>query len=233
MVQKKLREPVFYKVAAGTPLMAKALSARITAELTAGKEVLWLLTGGSSIHVTVDALRQIPKELLEHLTLALGDERYGPFGHPNSNLKQLVDAGLNPSEFTVINVLEPKALRFEATRTRYEERMRAAFQKATVIIAQFGMGADGHIAGILPNSPAVAATGIVAAYEAPPYKRITITFPALRKVAAAYLFVFGDDRRTPLERLQTEDAPLAEQPAQIIKELPEAYVYNDQIGEAP
>jgi 6-phosphogluconolactonase/glucosamine-6-phosphate isomerase/deaminase len=93
------------------------------------------------------------------------------------------------------------------------------------------MGSDGHIAGILPRSPALQATGLVTAYETPTYQRITLTFPAIRRNNIVYLFVFGDEKKAALESLKARSASLADQPAQILHELPEVYVCNNQIGD--
>ena len=47
---------------------------------------------------------------------------------------------------------------------------------------------------------------------------------------AAYVFAFGADKKPALENLLT-NIDLIVQPAQILKSLPEAYVYNDQVGD--
>ena len=120
------------------------------------------------------------------------------------------------------------ALSLSETIERYTQALRAAVEHADVIIAQFGIGPDGHIAGILPNSPAAKSTDWIAGYEAPPYVRVTQTFEALRHITVAYALAFGADKHEALTRLQNQDVPLIEQPSQILKELPEALVYSDQ-----
>jgi 6-phosphogluconolactonase/glucosamine-6-phosphate isomerase/deaminase len=77
----------------------------------------------------------------------------------------------------------------------------------------------------------VKASGWVVGYETPHYTRMTMTFDALRRIDVAYYMAFGDDKHDALQRLRDEDLDLEEQPAQILKEVKEAYVYNDQIGE--
>ncbi len=61
--------------------------------------------------------------------------------------------------------------------------------------------------------------------------RLTLTFSALRQLTAAYVFAFGKPKQKTLMSLQKEALPLEQQPAQILNELPEAYLYSDQVGE--
>jgi 6-phosphogluconolactonase/glucosamine-6-phosphate isomerase/deaminase len=54
-----------------------------------------------------------------------------------------------------------------------------------------------------------------------------LTFPALRHITAAYAFAFGNTKQQALSTLKDRSVPPREQPAQILKQLPEAYVYSD------
>jgi 6-phosphogluconolactonase/glucosamine-6-phosphate isomerase/deaminase len=205
---------------------------RLKKELSAKKQVLWLVSGGSNIEIETAAMAAIPANLQPNLTVMLSDERYGPYGHKDSNLQQLQDAGFNAGRAKVIPVIVPESLPMGATASHYEDNVRTIFAEADTIIAQLGIGDDGHIAGILPNSEATTATDLVANYSAELYDRITLTFNALKKVNAVYVFAFGEDKRPQLERLRDTEVPLAEQPAQFLKQIPEVYVYNDQIDMA-
>jgi len=218
----------FYRIAdvhAGATVLTK----RLERELSAGKRVLWLLSGGSNIAVEVAVLNLLPVSLQPRLTIMLSDERYGRFGHKDSNMQLLYDAGFDPGSATILPVLTPENLPLEATAERYEQTVERAFAEADIIIAQLGIGPDGHVAGILPNSPAVAAHSLVISYRTEQYQRITFTFDALKQ-CVVYAFVFGNGKREQLDILRDKDLPLAEQPAQILKQIPESYVYNDQIG---
>jgi 6-phosphogluconolactonase/glucosamine-6-phosphate isomerase/deaminase len=205
------------------------LTARLTKELKASKKVLWLIGGGSNIAASVAVMAQLPDEVTHHLAIFMTDERYGDVGHMHSNSKQLLDAGFQTKEAIFVPMLQP-GFSMEETQERYSQALERAIEHADVIIAQSGIGADGHIAGILPHSAAVNATGWVTGYEAPNYKRMTMTFDALRHIDAAYYMAFGDDKAAALTQLRDEELSLDDQPSQILKELPEAYVYNDQIG---
>jgi len=207
----------------------EALAGRLTKELRAGKKVLWLVPGGSNIHAASQIMNLLEEDLSEHLAILLTDERYGLPGHKDSNYRQLHDADFNPKQGTFTPAIA-EGLTLPETVQRYSELVEQAFASANIIIGQFGIGADGHIAGILPHSPASSSSNLVAGYEAPPYTRLTLTFEALTQLTAAYAFVFGKDKEPALKRLQTEELSLQEQPSQILRHLPEAYIYNDQIG---
>jgi 6-phosphogluconolactonase/glucosamine-6-phosphate isomerase/deaminase len=202
---------------------------RLMLDLNSGKQVLWLVPGGSNIPLTVAVMAQLPDDLTSGLTIMLTDERYGAVGHADSNAHQLDEAGFEPKHAVIVPVLRTNVSIME-TCTQYAADFTEAAGRADTIIGQFGMGADGHIAGILPGSTAVSSADLTAGYEAPGFTRITLTPKALSQLNAAYVFVFGDNKRSALARLQSEMLSLEAQPAQILKQLPEAYIYNDQIG---
>lgn len=204
------------------------LQKRLEEELTASKRVLWLVSGGSNISASVQIMHNLDATITSHLTIMPVDERYGLVDHPDSNIGTLLAAGFNIKQATLITILQPDTS-FEATADRFDYIARQAFSSNEVIIAQLGIGADGHIAGILPDSPAVASPDFVAAYSSQPYQRLTLTDHALKRVSAAYVLAFGEDKKAALEQLAARLVSYADQPAQILKELPEAYVFSDQI----
>ncbi len=104
-----------------------------------------------------------------------------------------------------------------------------AFAHHDAVVAQFGIGADGHVAGMLPHSPAVEAAALVAGYESKPFVRISMTPPAIAHVQAAYTFVFGEAKKEAVSNLQTKELTLADEPCQILKTIPESYFYSDQV----
>ena len=206
-----------------------ALSDRLNTELGQGKKVLWLVCGGSSIPLAVQAMKNVPKSRQKQLTIALTDERYGEFDHPDSNWRQLRETGFDAGEATIIPTLAPNLSLADSVQ-EYEYAIAKAFTSADIVIAQFGIGADGHIAGALPHSPAITDDKLVVGYEAGQFTRITLTPAALRNIDVAFAFVYGESKRPALENLQ-KTLPVADEPAQILKEISESYIYNDQIGE--
>jgi 6-phosphogluconolactonase len=207
------------------------LTERLVRELAGGKRVLWLTSGGSNIPASVQVMENISAALSGKLSVSLADERYGEPGHPDSNWTQLMQAGFKGKSATLLPVLLPERSFQQATQD-YAQLIEKAFADNDVIIAQLGIGPDGHIAGILPGSEAAQETqALVAGYHDPPLTRLTLTFPGLRRITAAYAFAFGKPKQKALVTLHSASLPLAEQPAQILNELDEAYMYSDQVGE--
>ncbi len=190
--------------------------------------VTWLVCGGSSIALAVIAMRHLrektSEEDLARLTVGLTDERYGDVGHKDSNWQQLLDAGFDTAGVDVIPTLIGAPL--AETVTAYAEKLDRALDADTVIV-QFGIGADGHIAGILPGSSAVTAAELVAGYEAGPYTRITMTPPAFDRVDIAYAFVFGESKREAVEKLRTQDLSISDMPSQLLKQIPAKSIHTD------
>ena len=212
------------------------MSSRISSVLNADKPVLWLICGGSNIPLAVAAFgmvkSSVSKERLVRLTVAQTDERYGPVGHEDSNWQQMIDAGFDLKGVKAVPVLTGESL--NETGTDYAAKIGIAMDdvKAAhgLTIALFGIGSDGHIAGMLPHSPAVSSTSLATGYVSEPFTRVTLTPPALRKIDVAYVFAFGDSKKKALQDLQDKELALEEEPAQILKSLGEAHVYSDQLS---
>lgn len=216
----------------GTKELESALASRLNDLLGANKRVLWLIPGGSNIEVVCRVMTSLNAEKVSNLTIALTDERYGPPGHDDSNQTQLSKNGFDARGATFLPYLT--GLSLEETVRRVEVTVKEAFSGSDYVVGFFGMGADGHTAGMLPKSPAAEENEKwVIGYEASPYIRLTLTTSALKEVSAAYLGAFGKEKLTALLTLQNGHIPVPQQPAQVLKTIEESYVYNDQIGDSP
>jgi 6-phosphogluconolactonase len=194
--------------------------------------VLWLVPGGSNISLAAAVMKMIPDNLSSKLHIMLTDERYGPVDHPDSNYTQLNQAGFDPKMSLFIPVLQPGHDMAETTA-----RFAATFDKesndAGYIIAQFGIGPDSHIAGILPGSPSSISEELAVGYNTETFSRITLTFEALKRIDTAFACVYGENKRSALEKLHNRSEKLSKEPCQILRIIPESYVYNNVIaGEA-
>lgn len=212
----------------------KEMADEISAVLKDGWPVLWLVCGGSNIPSAVTAMKKVRAKVsgdeLAHLKVALTDERYGPVGHPDSNWRQLADAGFIFDGARPIPVLKGKDM--EQTVADYaseiEDAASQVIRSKGKVVGLFGIGGDGHIAGILPHSPAVSAQAAVAGYDAGPYRRITLTPAFLCRVSSAYAFAFGAAKKEAMLKLRDETFGIDEQPAQLLKSLAKEIAYSDQ-----
>jgi 6-phosphogluconolactonase len=197
----------------------EALSEAILRNLRAGKRVLWLVPGGSAIGVAVEASRALMGSGIELSTLsvALTDERLVASTHPDSNAKQLRDAGFDL----------PLA---QATQD-YATELADLFAHADYKIGLFGMGPDGHIAALFPRHAALGETArfAISLYDAPkpPPARVTMTPRAIAALDEAVLYAKGPEKKAMLEQLKRDAEPV-DQPAQLLKRVPAFSLYTDQ-----
>jgi 6-phosphogluconolactonase/glucosamine-6-phosphate isomerase/deaminase len=210
----------------------EAIAMRLGKELDAGKRVLWLVSGGSNIAAEVEIMaiiREQYRDRLDQLAIMPMDERYGQKGHAGSNTQQLREAGFDSGGATWVDVLEHN-VSFEQTVDFYNDIATTALTNATTIVGQFGMGDNGHIAGIQPGSPAVTADETtVAGFEWSDYPRLTLTPSALKSITVAYLLAYGTGKKDVLSQLQQCEGDVSDFPGLLLYDVPEVYVYNDQI----
>jgi len=210
---------------------AKFLAESILRQLESGKKVLWFATGGSSIPVVIETARIIGKSshsgICRNLHITLTDERYGPQGHPNSNWKQLIDKGFNLPDAKLIHILTGRDI-VETTKT-FNAILKQELAEMTFKIGLFGIGADGHTAGILPGSPAIDSECLAYSYTAPLFERITITLEVIDQLDEAVVFMQGEQKWHIISDLE-KDIPVSVQPAQILKVIPTLTIFTDYPG---
>jgi 6-phosphogluconolactonase/glucosamine-6-phosphate isomerase/deaminase len=194
--------------------------------------VRWQTSGGSNINAEVDImhlLRDHCADKLQGLAILPMDERYGKPGHDDSNTQALRHAGFDPGEATWVDVLMHD-VPFDQTVSFYNDVASAALANAGVIVGQFGMGDNGHVAGVQPDSPAAEADeATVAGYDWSDYRRLTLTPAALKQVDVGYMLAYGGGKKDALQRMQQNKETLHKLPAILLYEIPEVYVYNDAI----
>lgn len=208
----------------------KEVITKLRDELAKNQRVLLLICGGSNIPHEVRVLRAVQKHKhAKNLAVLFMDERFGPVGHAYSNWQQLLDAGADLSGLYALPVL--RGLRLDETVNQYTKLSNVAFGAADVILGLFGLGADGHTAGILPRSVASRKSApAIVAYKSPPYTRITMTYKVLSRVTVAYVFSFGKTKADAVKSLKLNEKSFNSMPSKLFYDLPEAYVYNDTAG---
>ncbi len=209
---------------------AEFAASSILKQLKLGKRVLFFIPGGSAIPVvlkTGNILRESPeKNLMQNLIITLTDERYGPLDHPDSNWHQLKEKGFNLPNAKLVYVLTGEDIK--TTVKKWNEALERELQTADYKIGFFGMGRDGHTAGILPESPALYSKDFAHGYTNPQFSRITMTENAIEKLDEAVAWVQGENKWNVIENL-SRDIPKAKQPAQILKKVPLLTIFTDYI----
>lgn len=211
---------------------AKVLAARIILEINAGNKVLWLICGGSNLPIAGEAMNLVRAEIntehLHKLKITLTDERYGKVGHKDSNWKQLMDLGFNTHDIEATPILY-NDLGKEEVVSLWGKKVQELYAWADVIVGQYGLGADGHITGVLPHSVGVASTEPAVVYQGGQFERVSLSLNMTKVVSVAYAFAFGEAKRNIVQDLENTDKSLDDQPAQVLKLIPEAYLYSDQL----
>jgi 6-phosphogluconolactonase/glucosamine-6-phosphate isomerase/deaminase len=211
------------------------LAASVLKQLKLSKHVLLFVTGGSSIYVGAKItriLKEYPdKNLFKNLTITLTDERYGPIGHVDSNWQQLLDKGFDLPQAKLVPVLmdSDKETTIKNFNKILNEELTIA-KDNEYKIGLFGVGADGHTAGILPSSVAVNSTDLACIYDTPTFSRITITPKIIERLDEAVVWIQGKDKWPVVENLLKENIPIDKQPAQVLKKVPLLTIFSDYIN---
>lgn len=206
------------------------LTARLKELLNDGKKVLWFMSGGSGGKVSVNVSKLLEGTPLSSLYVTVSDERYGEVGHADENWQILLDDGLSLPGATLYRPLIGEDQ--EVTTERFAQWIGEALEEVDYVIGLFGMGADGHTAGIKPGSPAVTSEELAAIFTSDDFERITITPVGIARVDEAIVQAFGAEKHSMIRALLTEDLPLSEQPVQALKQIPRATFYADYEQEA-
>lgn len=112
---------------------------------------------------------------------------------------------------------------------RFSDFLNAALAEKRYVLGLFGLGPDGHTAGLLPGSPALDSGQLADHYRAPDFERITITPRFLKHLDEAFIFAMGDNKAEQLDRL-SQDLDTRNQPAQLLKQAKLLTVFNDYRG---
>lgn len=206
---------------------ADFIASSILKQLESGKRVLFFVTGGSSIAVGVKVAELLRRRWYKSLTITLTDERYGPVGHIDSNWHQLIEKGFNIPQAKLIPILNGNSR--TVTTKKFNKILNEEFMIAEYKIGLFGIGTDGHTAGILGESDAVQSNDLAFGYDTRSFSRITITPRAIEKLDEAVVWVQGKDKWGVLKDLE-KDISIKKQPAQILKKVPLLTIFSDYPG---
>ena len=204
---------------------ADHIARAILAKLAENKRVLWFLSGGSGIKVVLEVARQLAGHDLHNLSVTLTDERYGAIGHPDENWQQLLDQGFSLPGATLYRpLINEDSI---TTTNRFGAWIAQHMADAHYSIGLFGIGSDGHTAGIKPHSSAVTANAWTDYFQGDDFERITITLLPISQLNEIVVQASGADKLPVLQSLFTQSLSVIEQPAQALKTAPRATLYTD------
>lgn len=201
--------------------------ARLTELAGTGRPVLFLVPGGSAAGLAAAVLAQL-KDYREQLVISLTDERYGQPDHAESNWRQLINSGFSTPGWQIYEVLTGKAV--EPTTQNFNDFLASAIADRLILTGLFGLGADGHTAGILPDSPALTSNDWACHYTADDFERITTTAKFLAQLDEAFIYAAGSKKHEQIAALG-DKIDMDRQPAQILKQAQQLTVFNDIKGD--
>ncbi|MDE2030945.1 MAG: 6-phosphogluconolactonase [Patescibacteria group bacterium] len=200
------------------------VSSVINEKLQLGRNVLWFVSGGSAISLEVAIAKRINVFEANKLAVTLADERFVKINDPESNWFKLIKAGFSIKDAKFIPFLKGKS--FTETTNSIKEVLEVELNNAQYKIGIFGIGADGHTAGILPHSKAINSKDIICNYETDLYNRITITPKTISMLDEAIISAVGESKWKVIKDLE-HSIPVNDMPAQILKQIPLLTIFTD------
>ncbi|OBG70889.1 MULTISPECIES: 6-phosphogluconolactonase [unclassified Mycobacterium] len=195
---------IFADSAALVGAAADRLTDTIASAVAARGRALIVLTGGGNGNGLLEALQGRPIDW-SRVHLFWGDERYVPEDDDERNDKQARAALLDRIDIPSSNVHPMPASDGEfgtdlaAAALSYEQLLAANAEPGQPVpnfdVHLLGMGPEGHINSLFPDTPAVLeTTRMVVPVEdspKPPPQRITLTLPAVTRSREVWLMVSG------------------------------------------
>jgi 6-phosphogluconolactonase/glucosamine-6-phosphate isomerase/deaminase len=220
------------------------------------KPVLLMLGGGSAL----DVLPFIkPEYLSPEVTVTVTDERFtDDMGENNFDVLQTTEfyQNLMSADAYCINTSvvggeiayeeygasEGAAIHAERFETHIRNWMQD-FEKTGIIIGLFGMGADGHVAGIIPGiyddeefdkkflgDRDVAVIEIDEAHRAPNEEfqfRVTTTLSFIKKIHHPIFHIKGENKHDALIKALNPETKLSDIPARVILDIQNPTIFTN------
>ena len=192
--------------------VASALVARLAAAQAVHGTASVVLTGGgigTAVMERVAALAAEPEFAVVDWTAVdvwWGDERFVVVDDPDRNelgaRQALIEhAPFDPERVHPMPSSDAGFDEPEEAAAWYAEQLAAAAPEGAALprfdVLMLGMGPEGHVASIFPESPAATAEGTVVAVRdcpKPPPTRVSLTFPAITSAEEVWLLVSGEGK---------------------------------------
>ena len=172
---------------------------------------VWVLAGGSSPLAAYKELVSLYANAVDwsKVTVVMGDERYVPFDHPDSNWGAIMALFDTDQAFDPMHRLAPTILEsVERTAEAYDVQVSALHVERFDLV-WLGVGEDGHTLSLfLDNSAFTEPTThlIIPVHDSPkpPSERISLSLKALEQISELVIFATGAAKHDALRtaRLQ-------------------------------
>ena len=160
-------------------------------------------------------LHQVPWEWVE---IYLGDERFVPHDHPDSNYRMIRETLLAGGTVAPRGVFAvPADGTAESAAEAYEEILRQQYGSSRLLpdlplfdLQLLGLGEDGHTASLLPGQPVLEERRrwVAAVPDGRVEPRISLTYPALESSRLTLFLVSGATKKEALARARAGDTAI-------------------------
>lgn len=210
-------------------LKAKPQSTPLVVALCGGRSVVGLL------QALIRESAHQPPELLSRIQFFMVDERIVPTTHPDSNFGGLSQQFFNALlEQHIISKEQLHALSITAENSEdacreYLRELEGCGGAFTVVV--LGMGEDGHIAGLFPHHPVLAAPGraFIPFFDSPkpPAARVTASRDLVTEASLGVLLALGEGKRAAWEAFTCDSISDNECPAKMVQSMNRCVVVTD------
>lgn len=204
------------EVFASSSAAAKGAAERI-ADIMAGtlrqqERFAVAFSGGRSPGLMLQALavEALPWERIDVFQV---DERIAPAGSDTRNLTGLLANFARRVQLSDANLFAMPVEEDDAAHaaSRYEAALRERLGTPPVIdLVHLGLGADGHIASLVPGDPVLDVTdrdvAVSGLYQGT--RRLTLTYPVLNRARHIVYLVTGADKKDAVARLEAGDTSI-------------------------
>lgn len=197
----------------------------INDKLQQNLKVIWFVSGGSVVPLEILILKKINRFNICNLIVTLADERFVAVDSVDSNWFKLKEEGFFMDGVKMIPYLMGEDL--ISTVKNIEKKLKKEIDNSDYKIGIFGIGTDGHTAGILPYTFAVLNNELLCAYDTELYERITITPSTIKMLDEAIVYAVGKTKWPVIEKLIFDDLSINEQPSQVLKKVPLLTIFTD------
>lgn len=165
----------------------------------------FVLTGGSS---PINLYKKLAKSNIDwsNIDLFWGDERFVSNKSKNSNFKMANDLFIKKVKINKRNLfyINTKTKDINQSSLEYQNKIKKYFKnkKIKFDICLLGMGNDGHVASIFPNTNILKKKSIVSPVNRGDFKRITIGLKVINNSKKIFLWLSKKSKTSIFKKLQ-------------------------------
>ncbi len=165
----------------------------------------FVLTGGSS---PINLYKKLAKSNIDwsNIDLFWGDERFVSNKSKNSNFKMANDLFIKKSKIKKRNLFYINTKRKDVNQSslEYQNKIKNYFKnkKISFDVCLLGMGNDGHVASIFPNTNILKKKFIVSPVNRRDFKRITIGLEIINNSKKIFLWLSKKSKTSTFKKLQ-------------------------------